>query len=169
MFDAFCEIKTVPNSQLFGGKLIAALDRQHPPDMFDIKHLLEEDGIDDDIKPGFILCLLSSNRPIYELLNPQLKDQRLAYDNQFTGMSDEPFSYEDFEKTRDELITEVKELLNNEDKTFIINFKKLAPDWEIYDFKAFPAIKWKLKNIERFKESNEDGYNKALERLTSYL
>ena len=169
MFDAFCEIKTVPNSQLFGGKIIAALDRQHPRDMFDIKHLLEDDGIDDDIKPGFILCLLSSNRPIYELLNPQMKDQRQAFENQFAGMSDEPFSYEDFEKTRDELITEVKELLNNEDKAIILNFKNLTPDWDIYDFKDFPAIKWKLKNLERFRESNEDDYNKAQERLASYL
>ena len=169
MFDAFCEIKTVPNSQLFGGKIIAALDRQHPRDMFDIKHLLEKDGIDDEIKPGFILCLLSSNRPIYELLNPEMKDQRQAFENQFAGMSDEPFSYEDFEKTRDELITEVKELLNNEDKAIILNFKNLTPDWDIYDFKDFPAIKWKLKNLERFRESNEDGYNKAQERLASYL
>ncbi len=48
-------------------------------------------------------------------------------------------------------------------------FKKLTPDWDIYDLKDFPAIKWKLKNLKRFKESNEDGYNKALERLTSYL
>ncbi len=169
MFDAFCEIKTVPNSQLFGGKIIAALDRQHPRDLFDIKHLLEEDGMNDDIKPGFILCLLSSNRPIYELLNPLMKDQRQAFENQFAGMSDEPFSYEDFEKTRDVLITEVKGLLNNEDKAFILSFKNLTPDWHLYDFTDFPAIKWKLKNLERFKESNEDGYNKALERLTSYL
>lgn len=169
MFDAFCEINTVPNSQLFGGKIIAALDRQHPRDIFDIKHLLEEDGIADKIKPGFILCLLSSNRPIYELLNPQKKDQSQAFENQFTGMSDEPFSYEDFEETRDKLITEVKGLLNDEDKAIILNFKNLTPNWDIYDLKDFPAIQWKLKNLEKYKESNEKGYNQAVERLTSYL
>jgi predicted nucleotidyltransferase component of viral defense system len=169
MFDAFCEINTVPNSQLFGGKIIAALDRQHPRDMFDIKYLIDEGGMNDDIKPGFIFCLLSSNRPIYELLNPKKKDQRQAFENQFAGMSDEPFSYEDFEKTRDELIVKANELLNNEDKAFIFNFKRLTPDWPLYNFKDFPAVKWKLKNLERFKESNKDGYNKALERLASYL
>ena len=60
-------------------------------------------------------------------------------------------------------------MLNNEDKAILLNFKNLTPDWDIYDFKDFPAIKWKLKNLERFRESNEDGYNKAQERLVSYL
>ncbi len=169
LFDAFCEINTVPHSQLFGGKIIAALDRQHPRDLFDIKYLIEEGGMNDDIKPGFIFCLLSSNRPIYELLNPIKKDQRQAFENQFAGMSKEPFSYEDFEETRDELIIKVKELLNNEDNAFILNFKSLTPDWHLYDFKDFPAVKWKSKNLRSFKEGNEDGYNKALERLASFL
>lgn len=69
-FDAFCEIKVVPKTQLFGGKIIAGLDRQHPRDIFDLKHLMDDEGISEILKPGLILFLLSSNRPIYELLNP---------------------------------------------------------------------------------------------------
>ena len=87
-------INVVPYSQLFGGKIIAALDRQHPRNLF-------------DIKSGFMLCLLSSNRPILELLNPIWKDQRQAFENQFEGMTTEPFSYQDFEETRETLVLQI--------------------------------------------------------------
>jgi predicted nucleotidyltransferase component of viral defense system len=36
-FNRFCEIKTVSVGQLWGGKVNAALERQHPRDIFDIK------------------------------------------------------------------------------------------------------------------------------------
>lgn len=168
-FDAFCEIKVVPDAQLFGGKTIAALDRQHPRDLFDTKYLLEENHINDVNKPGIILCLLSSNRPIYEILNPSRTDQRQAFENQFKGMNNEPFSYVDFEETREKLIIRINELLNHEDKQFLINFKKLSPEWDLYDFKDFPAVQWKMKNLEVFKEKNEDGYNEAVRRLADFF
>ncbi len=76
---------------------------------------IEVNQINDENKPGIILCLLSSNRPIYEILSPSRTDQRQAFENQFKGMSDEPFSYDDFEETREKLIIRINELLNNED------------------------------------------------------
>ena len=83
-FDAFCSIAIVPLSQLYGGKICAALDRQHPRDLFDVKYLLQNEGFTEDIKKGFLLSILSSNRPINELLQPNLQDQRTAFENQFT-------------------------------------------------------------------------------------
>lgn len=69
-FDAFCAINLMPIAQIYGGKICAALDRQHPRDLFDIKLLFENEGFTDGIKQGFILGLLSSDRPTYELLAP---------------------------------------------------------------------------------------------------
>ncbi len=43
-------IKTLANADLFGGKICAALDRQHPRDFFDIKILLENEGITPEIR-----------------------------------------------------------------------------------------------------------------------
>lgn len=169
MFDAFCVIDVVPKSQLFGGKIIAALDRQHPRDLFDIKYLLQDGSIDDEVRTGFIYSLLSSNRPIYELLNPNRKDQHQAFDNQFEGMSTEPFSYEEFENTRKELIQVINLILTEKDKEFIISFKHLDPNWNIYDFEKYPSIQWKLKNLKRFKNTNENGYDLALNRLVNHL
>lgn len=86
-FDAFCVMPLVPLAQLYGGKICAALDRQHPRDLFDVKLLLEGEGITGDIKRGIIYSLVSSNRPTHELLASNLLDQQAAFENQFEGMS----------------------------------------------------------------------------------
>jgi predicted nucleotidyltransferase component of viral defense system len=96
-FEAFSAIDVVPIGQLYGGKICAALDRQHPRDLFDIKYLLENEGFTNEIKEGFLLCLLSSDRPINEVISPDFQDQHQAIDNQFAGMSEEAFSYEEYE------------------------------------------------------------------------
>ena len=36
-FDSFCVVPIAPLSQLYGGKICASLDRQHPRDLFDVK------------------------------------------------------------------------------------------------------------------------------------
>lgn len=103
-FDAFCEIQLVDNAHLFGGKMCAALDRQHPRDLFDINKMFAIQPFDDELKKGFIFYLVSSNRPIVEMLFPHLQDQHLVFEKQFTGMTYEPFSYADYENTRELLI-----------------------------------------------------------------
>jgi hypothetical protein len=95
-FDAFCVMPLVPLAHLYGGKICAALDRQHPRDLFDVKLLQEGEGITGDIKRGIIYGLVSSNRPTHELLAPNLLDQQAAFENQFEGMSTTEFSYADF-------------------------------------------------------------------------
>lgn len=168
-FAAFCAIDVVPLNQLYGGKICAALDRQHPRDLFDIKYLLENEGFTNEIKQGFMLFLLSSNRPINEMLNPNLTDQRHAMDNHFDGMSYIPFSYEAFEQTRNQLITIIKGGLTNEDKDFLLSFKRLSPDWGIYDFEKFPAVQWKLQNLNKLKNNNPSKYNELVVSLENVL
>ena len=169
IFDAFCVVDVIPHSQLFGGKIIAALDRQHPRDIFDINYLLAENGITDAIRWGFIFSLLSSNRPVYELLNPNFIDQRHAFETQFEGMSDQEFSYSEFELAREKLVHAIYGILKQEDKDFIISVKRLEPDWSIYDFSKYPSIQWKLENLRRFKAQNEISYYKSYERLANFF
>jgi len=166
-YDAFCEIAVVPIGQLYGGKICAALDRQHPRDLFDVKYLLENEGFADKIKKGFLLGLLSSKRPVHELLFPNLLDQRSAMTNQFDGMSDEPFTYEDFETTRSLLIQTIHENLNDSDIEFLLSFENGTPDWSSYDFKDFPAVQWKLQNLQRLKETNPNKHIEQYKKLKS--
>src|SRR6187455_587735 len=86
-YEAYCNMPIVPIGQLHGGKICAALDRQHPRDIFDVKYILKNEGLNDEIKAGLMYCLLSSARPLHELLNPHFQDQGEAMENQFDGMT----------------------------------------------------------------------------------
>src|SRR5665811_188052 len=167
VYDAFCEINVVPIGQLYGGKICAALDRQHPRDLFDIKYLLENEGFAYEIKKGFLFGLLSSKRPIHEMLSPHLLDQRSAMANQFEGMSDESFTYEDFETTRNLLIQTIHENLTDTDKEFLLRFESGTPDWSLYNFENYPAVQWKLQNLKKLKETNPKKHGEQLKKLKS--
>ena len=168
-FDSFCEISVMPIGQLYGGKLCAALDRQHPRDLFDVKYLLENEGFSDDVKTGLLLAILSSDRPIHEVLNPTKLDQRNTFENHFVGMAVEEFTYDEFEETRNTLIETVDKDLTDEDREFILSVKRLAPRWDIYDFESFPSVQWKMQNLRRLHETNYAKYNEQLEKLEKVL
>ena len=153
-FGLYCEATIVPQTLLYGGKIAAALSRQHPRDLFDVKYM---DMPLADIREGLIFCLLGSDRPIHESFAPKLIDQRLAIVNQFEGMTDIPFSYEDFEQTRAKLITNVCSLMTDADKQFLLSFEAGEPMWEGYEFeyfKNYPSVKWKLLNLAKLKKTN---------------
>lgn len=168
-FEAFCTIPVVSIGQLFGGKIIAALDRQHPRDLFDVKYMLGKEGLSPEIKEGFLLCLLCSDRPIHEIIRPNFQDQRSALDNQFSGMTDEPFSYEEYESVREQLIKTIKNELTYEDKEFLLSIKNVTPDWSIYDFQRFPSINWKLQNLQKLKDNNPEKHQEQYNTLRKKL
>lgn len=168
-FDVFCVMPIVPLGQLYGGKICAALDRQHPRDLFDVKYLLENEGFADDIRAGFLLCLLAGDRPIHEVIRPNLQDQRQAMTNQFEGMSEEPFTYGDYETVRAQLIETIHERLTEADRKFLLGVKNLEPDWSAYDFERFPAVQWKLQNLRKLKDSNPDKHRQQYGALRGAL
>ncbi|MBX3256276.1 MAG: nucleotidyl transferase AbiEii/AbiGii toxin family protein [Chitinophagaceae bacterium] len=129
-FEVFCTIPVVSLGQLFGGKIVAALDRQHPRDLFDVKYLLEKEGFTQEVKEGFLLCLLCSDRPIHEVITPNLQDQQSALANQFSGMTDEEFSYEEYENVRKKLVTTIHKHLTDRDKAFLLSVKNVTPRLE---------------------------------------
>ncbi|TAN00417.1 MAG: nucleotidyl transferase AbiEii/AbiGii toxin family protein [Chitinophagaceae bacterium] len=169
VFDVFCMANVVPLGQLFGGKICAALDRQHPRDLFDVKYLLENEGFSRQVKEGFLMLLLSSDRPVHEILNPHLQDQRSALTNQFAGMTNENFNYEEYETVRNELIITVQKSLTDYDKQFLLSVKGLKPDWSVYPFQRFPAVQWKLKNLQQLKDNNPQKHLEQYNQLKTLL
>lgn len=140
--------------QLYGGKISAALSRQHPRDLFDVRHM---DIPLSAVKDGIIFCLLGSDRPIHESFSPNLINQREAMENQFIGMSDITFSYEEFEMTRDNLIKGVNDIMTEEDRMFLVGFEELTvkPEDSPYSmFFDFPSVKWKIQNLQKLKTTN---------------
>lgn len=168
-YEVFCEIQVVPISQLYGGKICAALDRQHPRDLFDVKYLLANEGVTEEIKLGFLYCLLGSERPINEILNPHLLDQKLAMRSQFEGMTLEQFDYEEYEQLREKLIDLIQSSLTAEDKEFLLQFKNLSPIWDKYNYSEFPSVRWKLHNLEILKEKNPEKHAQLYSLLKELL
>lgn len=169
-FQANCKANIVSISQLYGGKIAAALSRQHPRDLFDYKYM-EVDGFD-SIKNGLMLCLLGSDKPIVESLNPNRTDQKKALEKQFKGMTDIEFTYEDFEESRESLINKLHSVFTDDDKDFILSFEKGEPLWSkccAGDISNYPSVKWKLQNILKLKESNIEKFNEGIEKLQNYF
>jgi len=168
-FQVYCIADIVPVSLLYGGKVAAALSRQHPRDLFDVKYMtvpLEE------CREGLIFCLLGSDRPIHESFAPTLIDQREALANQFVGMTETPFTYEEFEETRNKLISDVNRFLTDADRHFLVSFECGEPEWDNYEFahfKDFPSVKWKLLNLQKLAEQNPEKMKTEAEKLKDLL
>jgi len=168
-FDTFCSINIVSIGQLYGGKVCAAMDRQHPRDIFDVKQLLLKEGFTQEIKEGFLFRLLSSDRSIQDVLFPNLQDQRLAMTNQFAGMSEEQFTYEEYEFVRETMVKTVQASITEADKLFILGFKDVIPNWAIYSFEKYPSIKWKLQNLEKIMTTKPAKHKELYDSLKKKL
>ena len=169
-FSMGCKARTVSFSQLYGGKITAALSRQHPRDLFDCKYMELQSF--DDVKNGFMLCLLGSDKPIIESLQPHDIDQTEALENQFQGMTETPFGYEDYLESRTALLSLVNGGLTITDKEFLLSFEQGEPDWNkccAGDLSQCPSVQWKLLNIGKLKESNPVKFEQGVNKLRRYL
>jgi predicted nucleotidyltransferase component of viral defense system len=168
-FEMAVSVPTLSLADLYGGKICAALDRQHPRDLFDVKLLLDEGGIDEATRKAFVVYLASHNRPMSELLDPLRKDFTTAYENEFAGMVRDPATYDELAAARETLIESIRVGLTASEREFLLSIKAAEPRWEIMDLpgiQALPAIEWKLANIEKMNPAKR---REAYERLQGIL
>ena len=152
LFELSVKVNSLTLDELYAGKICAALDRQHPRDLYDVKLLFENEGITDAIRKAFMVYLISHNRPIAELLSPNLSDIKDIYEKEFVGMTTEPVSLEELIVARERLVLEINKSLTDSEKQFLISFKSLEPKWdllELHDIKNLPAVNWKLINLRK--------------------
>jgi predicted nucleotidyltransferase component of viral defense system len=169
-FNMGCIARTVSYSQLYGGKITAALSRQHPRDLFDCKYM--EIKSFDDVKNGFMLCLIGSDKPIIESLSPNDVDLTDALENQFQGMTDIPFSYSDYKLAKQYLLNLLHKNLTREDKEFFLSVEMGTPNWSkccAGDISIYPSVQWKLLNISKLKETNPSKFSQGIEKLKEFL
>lgn len=156
---------------LYGGKICAALARQHPRDLFDVKLLFENEGITDLIRQAFVIYLASSPRPTHELLNPNpnLQDMRKAFEDGFVGMTEHAVSYDELVETRFNLITHLLQTLTIRERRFLLSIKTGEPDWSMMSvdgIQHLPALAWKIINI---KKMDRKKHETAIENLKKVL
>lgn len=166
----YAKMKIVSKSELYGGKICAAIDRQHPRDLFDIKEFLDMKELDEDIINGFIIMLLGHDRTFHDLLNPNISDKRDVLEKDFVGMTDKIFTYQDHVETLTKLINIIKSNIKKY-KEILLKFVSLDNSWikklDIQNIDKLPAIQWKIKNLEKLKQINikkfEEQYYKLAE------
>lgn len=169
IFETAVRMKILSEAELYGGKICAALDRQHPRDLFDVKILLDSGGFNEQTRKAFIVHLISHPRPMVELLNPNFVDTREIYDKDFKDMVLEKVEYEELVETRNRLVQVIINSLTPEDKNFVLSVKRGEPAWDLLGLAGIenlPAVKWKILNIKNMPPTK---HKKAFEKLRAYL
>jgi hypothetical protein len=169
-FGVSLKTSVLATADVYGGKICAALDRQHPRDLFDVKLLFENEGITDPIRKSFIVHLMSHDRPMVELLNPNFQDLQETVKNEFEGMTYIKVSLEELEAARTELVKTIGRKLTETERQFILSVKKGSPQWELFDLEGIermPAVQWKLINISRMDKKKHMAALRKLEKCLS--
>ena len=153
----FAETQVVSFEDLYGGKLHAALDRQHPRDLFDVIRLYENEGLTDALFRAFLIYVASSPRPAHELLNPNLADLEKPYAQEFLGMTKDPVSLDALIDVRARLIDDIRSRLDGAAQAFLLGLHDAEPDFDAIGLPQaadLPAVKWKLLNLQKLIADN---------------
>jgi hypothetical protein len=169
----FVATPVVTEAELFGGKLIAALDRQHPRDLFDTRFILDTaTPPTDELRLGFLAMLLSHDRPPHEVLQPREQDPTDTFARQFAGMSREPFSLNDHRRTFADLLAALPGLLPMTHRQVLASFVAGESAFELLTQSTaagLPAVRWKLANVRQFQERDPGKHADQARRLDEVL
>ncbi|MEX5539484.1 nucleotidyl transferase AbiEii/AbiGii toxin family protein [Pseudomonas poae] len=146
----FASMAVVSLPDLYGGKVCAALDRQHPRDLFDVMLMLREEGLTREIFEGFLVYLISHRRPMAELLAPRWKPLAGIFQAEFAGMTRESVKLEQLESARETLLAALRQQFCERDAGFLLSLKQGEPDWTMLNLSGIeqlPAVQWKLRNL----------------------
>lgn len=168
----YVEMQVASLPDLYAGKICAALDRQHPRDLFDIKFLLENEGLTDNLRKTFLIFLISHQRPMSELLAPNRKDITEIYETEFKQMAEVDVPLKQLEEARENLIHQINSQITDNEKKFILSFKNKTPDWSLMEMdnveaiSNLPSVRWKMINLQQIPLQK---HKEAFEKLHQVL
>lgn len=164
----FAEMQVVSFADLYAGKIVAALDRQHPRDLFDVRDLLAHEGIGEELRRAFLVYLISHNRPMAEVLAPSRKPLAEEFARGFVGMTQEPVALADLEAAREAIIAAIIADMPDVHRHFLLGFKRGEPNWEllgISEAQRLPAVLWKQRNLNRLPAGKRRELTDALAKV----
>jgi len=136
--------------RIYAGKIVAALDRQHPRDLFDVRDLLANEGIDETLRRAFLVYLLSHNRPIFEVLAPKRKSITAEFGRGFKGMTAEPISIDELTSAGESLIDVAVGKMPEQHRRFLLSFERGKPEWPLLELPGSSAPAQEIDPIEEF-------------------
>ena len=166
------EIPVVSLEDVYGGKLVAALDRQHPRDLFDVMQLFAHEGITPGIRRAFVVYLASSNRPIHEVLFTPLRDIQHDYEHNFQGMTAEPVPLDSLLTARERMVREIQQGLDDDERRFLLSLAAGTPEWSllgIAHLAHLPGIRWKLRNLAQLQKVDARKFGEQADLLAKQL
>lgn len=173
--DAFftdIDVPVLHPDELYGSKLVAAMDRQHPRDWFDVLGLYAHGGLTSEIVDCFVCYLAGHNRPLHEVLFSNQIDLSAVFANEFAGMTREPITLGELEEVRRRLFSELPEALTADHRAFLLGLVQADPDWSLMKcshLQDLPAIRWKLENLLRLKQSRPEKFAQQAADLAAKL
>jgi len=164
----FAEINVLSFADLYAGKIMAALDRQHPRDLFDVHQLLENEGLTDELRTALIIYLISHDHSPQSLLVPAEKDIAQEYEQNFRGMTEDEVSLETLVAARAALAADVVSGMSEDHKQFLVSFYRRSPEWERLGqdgLDQLPAVKWRELNLDKAGEDTREAIIAELEKV----
>lgn len=172
LFGVEFDAPILARDELYAGKLVAALDRQHPRDIFDVWQLYESGGLTDTMVECFVVYLAGHNRPLHEVLFGNDKDIAAEYERAFVGMTDVPCSLDTLLAARARLRHELPRRLTASHRQFLSGLARAEPDWSLMQYPHaadLPALRWKLANLETFRKRRPADFQAQAEALDAGL
>lgn len=166
----FAEMPIVSFADLYAGKIVAALDRQHPRDLFDVRDLLANEGIESNLRKAFIVYLLSHDRPMSEVLASKSRDISDEFLRGFEGMTEQPVARDELIAARQALISDIVGKMPDAHRRFLISFERGEPDWALLGVPGaaeLPAVRWRQQNLDKLTKERRGELVAALERALS--
>ena len=166
------EIPVVSLEDVYGGKLVAAMDRQHPRDLFDVMQLFAHEGITAGIRRAFVVYLASHNRPVHEVLFPALRNIEQEYERNFKGMTIEPVELSALLAARERMMRELQDGLDADERGFLLSLVAGHPQWPllgIAHLEHLPGIRWKLHNLTQLEQKSPRKFAEQSEALAQRL
>lgn len=164
----FAEIQVVSIADLYAGKIVAAMDRQHPRDLFDVRELLANEGVSDELRRAFLIYVISHPRPMTEILAPTRKSLEAEFERGFAGMTATLVSLDELIAAREAIIGIMVANMPDDHRHFLAGFKQGDPDWTllgIADAQYLPAVRWKQHNLDQLAADRREKLVQALERV----
>ena len=172
LFTTNLTLPVLDAAELYGSKLVAAMDRQHPRDIFDVVQMLARFGWQSAFVDCFVVYLAGHNRPVHEVLFPQCQPLAATFSNEFKGMARNEIPLAQLEQAQLDLIHQLPRHLTTRHREFLLSLVRAEPAWELMPFNnlsALPALKWKILNLEKLRKSNAKRfaaqYNELLARF----
>jgi hypothetical protein len=158
--------------EMYGGKLVAAMDRQHPRDLFDVMQLFAHEGITAGIRRAFVVYLASHNRPVHEVLFPSPRDIRQEFEHNFAGMTVEPVELDTLLAAREQMVRELQQGLTADERRFLLSLVAAEPEWMLMGvphLEQLPGLRWKLQNLERLRKRDARKFAEQRDGLARLL